>query len=173
MKKFAIAAAFLLLFAPCAWADAYVGASVGQSDATASGVSGDDTSWKIMGGYTFMKFVGVEGSYRNLGGIDDTFGSTTVDLEATSIDVFGVGFLPVGESFQLFGKAGYSRIDMDATVTDPQFGSVSGSDSENELVYGAGFSFNLGAKVALRLEHEIFDTTEDMNMTSVGALFRF
>ena len=173
MKKFAIAATCLLLMTPAAWAGAYVGASVGESDATSAGIGGNETSWKILGGYTFMKFAGVEGSYRNLGGIDETFGTTVVDLEASSLDVFGVGILPVGRSFEVFAKAGFARIEMDATVSDPLIGSVSGSTNENELAYGAGFSFRVGEKIAIRVEHEIFDTIDDMNMTSAGAVFKF
>ena len=173
MKKFAIAAALLLLLTPAAWAGAYVGASLGQSDATSSGISGDDTSWKIVGGYTFMKFMGVEGSYRNLGGIDDTIGTTSIDLEASSMDVFGVGILPVGEKFELFAKAGYARVELEASISDPLVGTISGSVSENELAYGAGFNFKVGEKIALRVEYETFDTTDSLDMTSVGAVFRF
>lgn len=173
MKKFVVAATFLLLLSPAAWAGAYVGASLGQSDATAMGVDGDDTSWKIMGGYTFMRFVGVEGSYRNIGGISQTIGDNTIDLDASSMDVFGVGILPVGEKFEVFAKAGYARVEGDFTISDPLV-TLSGSDSENELAYGAGFNFRLGEKVALRVEYETIDTDiVDMDMTSAGAVLRF
>ena len=37
MKKFAMAVALLLLLSPAAWAGANVGASMGQSDASADG----------------------------------------------------------------------------------------------------------------------------------------
>lgn len=173
MKKFAIAATCLLLLTPAAFAGGFVGASLGQSDATSSGVSGDDTSWKVLGGYNFMKFVGVEGSYRNFGSIDETIGTTQIGLDATSMDVFGVGRLPVGSSFELFAKAGYAFIDMDASVTDPMFGTISGSTSESELAYGAGFSFKVGERFAFRAEYETFDVGESMDMVSVGGIFSF
>jgi len=177
MRKLVIAAALLLLVSPAAFAGAYVGASVGQSDATViSGpvdVGGTDTSWKIMGGYTFMKFVGIEGSYRNLGGIDESFGTTTFSTDATSLDVFGVGILPVGP-VDLFAKLGYSRIEFDAAINDPILTQpVSASDSQNELAYGAGVGFRIGNKVAIRLEYEAFDTQETLSMISAGAVFRF
>ena len=177
MRKFVIAAALLLLVSPAAFAGAYVGASVGQSDTSISNlpaeVDGTDTSWKIMGGYTFMKFVGVEGSYRNLGGIDETIGTTSFATEAKSLDVFGVGILPVGP-VDLFAKLGYSRIEYDASLNDPiltEPATLSGND--NEVAYGAGIAFRIGSKFALRLEYEAFNTEETLSMISAGALFRF
>jgi len=176
MKKFAIAAAVLLFLTPAAWAGAYVGASVGQSDASVSGgglsVDSGDTSWKILGGYTFMKFMGVEGSYRNLGGVSETFGTTAFSTDASSMDVFGVGFLPLGK-VDLFAKVGYSRIELEATITDPLFPlPLSGSVTDNEIAYGAGANIGFG-KISLRLEYEAFATEETLSMFSAGALFTF
>ena len=173
MRKFVLAATCLLLLSPAAWAGAYVGASLGQSDASSAGVGDDETSWKILGGYTFMKFVGVEGSYRNMGGTDQTFGTTQIGLKVSSLDVFGVGILPIGRTVELFAKAGYSMIDVEASVSDPLFGSVSGSEGENELAYGAGINFKVGSKFAVRAEYEGFNTTENIDMISMGAVFRF
>ena len=176
MKKFAIAATCLLLMTPAAWAGAYVGASVGESDATSAGIGGNETSWKILGGYTFMKFAGVEGSYRNLGSMDQTLGTTTIGLDASSMDVFGVGRLPLGEKFEVFAKAGYAFIDLDVSVSDPSnpiFGSFSGSTSENEFAYGAGVSFKVGTRIALRAEYETFDMIESADMISAGGIFTF
>jgi opacity protein-like surface antigen len=173
MKKFAIAAALLLLLTPAAWAKAYVGASVGTADASASGVSGDDTSWKFVGGYTFTKFVGVEGSYRDLGSVKETIGTTSLGMEASSIDVFGVGTLPISERFDVFGKAGFAHVEVDATVSDPLLGTLSTSDTGNELALGAGVNFNFGEKLAVRAEYETIDTADSMDVISAGAVWRF
>jgi opacity protein-like surface antigen len=173
MKKFVLAAACLLLLMPASWAGAYVGASLGQSDASSAGYGSDETSWKIVGGYTFMKFVGVEGSYRNMGSTDQTVGTTNIGVDVSSVDVWGVGILPLGRTVELFAKAGYAFIDVEASVSDPQFGSVSGSDSENELGYGAGINFKVGSKIAVRAEYEAFNTEESVDMVSMGAVFRF
>jgi len=176
MKKFAIAAAVLLFLSPAAWAGAYVGASIGQSDATVSGggasLDGNEASWKLMGGYTFMKFIGVEGSYRDLGGISDTVGTTSFDTSASSLDVFGVGFLPLGK-VDLFAKLGFSRVEMDATISDPLFPiPLAVSVSDNEMAYGVGANIGFG-KIAVRIEYEAFDTSATLNMFSAGAIFKF
>ena len=172
MRKFAIAAAVLLFLTPAAWAGAYVGASIGQSDSTVSGgglsVDGDDTSWKVMGGYTFMKFLGVEGSYRNLGGIDTVIGTTSFTTDASSMDVFGVGFLSLGK-VDLFAKLGLSRLEVDATINDPLFPvPLSVSANDNEMAYGLGADIGFG-KLAVRVEYEDLG----VSMFSAGALFKF
>jgi len=177
MRKFAIAAALLLFLTPAAWAGAYVGASLGQSDATVIngpvGVSGDDSGWKIVGGYTFMKFVGVEGSYRDLGGLNDTIGTTSFATDLSSLDVYGVGILPLGK-VDLFAKVGFSRLDMSATINDPLFPvPLSVSDNANELAYGAGVSIGFAGKYAVRIEYEAFDTVDTVSMLSAGAVFKF
>ncbi len=176
MRKLTIAVALLLFLTPAAWAGAYVGASIGQSDSTVasgtSSVSGAESSWKIMGGYTFMKFVGVEGSYRNLGGINEIVGTTSFDTEISSLDVFGVGIFPLSK-VDLFAKLGFSRVDLSATIDDPLFPvPIAVSVNENELAYGLGVSMGFG-KAAVRLEYETFATTDKLNMFSVGAVFKF
>jgi len=176
MRKLTIAVALLLFLTPAAWAGAYVGASLGQSDSTVVGgtssVSGDNSSWKILGGYTFMKFVAVEGSYRNLGGINDTIGTTSFDTEISSLDVFGVGILPLGK-VDVFAKLGFSRIELSATIDDQAFPApITVSTNENELAYGVGVSMGFG-RAAIRLEYETFATTETLNMFSAGAVFKF
>ncbi len=165
MKKLAMAATCLLLLSPAAWAGGYVGATVGQADADAAG---DDTSWKILGGYNFMEFMGVEASYRDLGGSTQTIGTTQLGFDASSMDVFGVGRMPVGEKFEVFAKAGLAFIDVEATVSDPLLGTISVSDSASEFAFGAGFNFLIAEKFSLRGEYESFD----FDVISLVGVFR-
>lgn len=173
MKKFVIAAACLLLLTSAASAGAYIGASTGQSDTSMAGASGEETSWKLVGGYSFMKFFAVEGGYRSFGDLDETVGTTQIGLEASSFDVFAVGRMPVGLRFSFFAKAGYAFLDLDATVTDPMFGTITTSASETELAYGVGLSFKIIDSFHIRAEYETIDTTESLDMVSVGAVFKF
>ncbi|MDH3628204.1 MAG: outer membrane beta-barrel protein [Acidobacteriota bacterium] len=173
MKKLVMLAACLLLLTSAASAEAYIGASLGQSDATSAGASAEESSWKLVGGYAFMKFLAVEGSYRDLGSINETVGVTQIGLDASSMDVFGVARLPMGMRFSMFAKAGYAFLDLDATLTDPLLGTITASTSETELAYGAGVSFKVTDSVHIRAEYETFDTFEDMDMMSVGGIFKF
>ena len=173
MKKFAIAAIALLVLTPAAWAGSYVGASVGTADQTVvGGPSASDTSWKLLGGYTFMKHMGVEGSYRNIGGMQqEAFGTDMWDTDGSTLDVFGVGMMEVGK-FDLFAKIGFSRIEMDQTITPTVGVPTISSTSDNEIAYGAGASYAVG-KAHLRLEYEVFGGDNDINMISAGAVFKF
>lgn len=166
MKKFAIVATCALLLTSVAWADAYVGASLGQAD---TGLSGDETGWKIVGGYSFKEFLAVEGSYRNLGSSDQTLGTTQIGLDVSSMDVFGVGRYAVGEKFDIFGKAGLAFIELDASITDPLLGTISTSTSETEFALGFGASYKIRENIDLRAEYETFD----LDMFSVGGVFKF
>ena len=166
MRKLTIAVALLLFLTPAAWADAYVGASLGQADI---GLSGDDTGWKILGGYSFMEFLSVEGSYRDLGSTDQTIGTTQLGLDVSSMDVFGVGHYSIGDKFDVFGKAGVAFLDLEASITDPLLGTISTSTSETEFALGVGVSYRISEKIDLRAEYETFD----IDMISVGGVFKF
>ncbi len=125
-----------------------------------------------MGGYTFMKFVGVEASYRDMGGISETIGTTQFSTDTSSMEVFGVGILPLGK-VDLFAKLGYAFIEVDATISDPLLPApLSVSVDGEELAYGAGLNWGFG-KFALRVEYEAFDTSDSASMFSAGALFKF
>ena len=166
MKKLAMAVTCLLLLSPAAWAGAYVGGSIGQADADSGG---DGSSWKVLGGFTFAQYMGVEASYRDLGGDSQTIGTTELGYDASSMDVFGVGRLELGEKFGVFAKAGLAFIDVEAWVTDPLLGTISTSDSESEFAYGVGFDYSLGEKFALRGEYESLE----FDVISLGGVFRF
>ena len=80
--------------------ESYVGASVGQSklQASESGLSFDDgdKSFKVFGGFRFLKFLGVEGSYVNMGSPTDTVSGTDIKVDTTAWDAFAVGAIPLG-----------------------------------------------------------------------------
>ena len=153
----------------------YVGASVGQTEfkAEESGFNfdGSATSYKIYGGYRFMKFFGVEVSYLDFGSPDDSSGGTDVSVSATGWDAFAVGVLPFGKHFEIFGKAGLVLWDSDTDVS----GSGSNSDSGTDTVYGAGLSFIFLKHLGVRAEYERYklQDTDNVNIVSLGADFRF
>jgi hypothetical protein len=163
------------LCVPAAQAKAYVGAAAGQGNATVDGpgesFNGSDTGYKLLGGYRVMKFFSVEADYRDFGGLSDNIAGEEITIDTTALDLFAVGVVPIGTSFEVFGKAGYA-------MWDAKFSSSlspgSYSDDGNDLAYGIGAAYNF-SKVGVRLEYELFDIedTDDVSMASVGAVFRF
>ena len=99
----------------------YAGAAIGNSsvkvDDPAGNFDGSDMGYKVYGGYRFMKFFGVEGSYVSFGEPDDEVGGTDVSIEATGWDAFAVGVFPIGKRFEVFGKLGFIFWDSDVDVS--------------------------------------------------------
>jgi OOP family OmpA-OmpF porin len=168
MRKFLLVAFVSLaaLSAP-AYADFYVGASYLSTDADFSTAvdefSLDDSGYKIFAGWDFIKFVGLELSYRDMGTFED--GGFGTDL--TSYDAAVRGIIPL-KFLELFGKIGYADIKAEGEDS-----GVSFDESEWELFYGVGIGFNFGSHFGIRAEWETYDTDENLNTFSAGALFKF
>ena len=153
----------------------YVGASVGDTTIEASDNGFDfndsDGSYKVFGGFRFLKFLGVEGSYVDFGSPSDSSGGTDVKVDATAWDAFAVGVLPLGSHFEIFAKLGLVVWDTDTAIE----GLGSDSDSGTDSTYGAGVAFIFGKHLGVRAEYERFEieNTDKVDMVSIGADFRF
>lgn len=144
----------------------YVGASAGQSNTEASSFDGSGTAFKLQGGYRVMKYFGVEADYRDFGTQEDQ----SVEFDATALDLFAMGVVPVGHAFEVFAKAGWSNWDADIIDSGVNVGSDDGTD----LAYGLGGSYTFG-KFDLRVEFEQFDVenTDDVTVASLGFNYKF
>ena len=140
----------------------YIGAHIGQADVDE--LSDEDTSFKILGGYQINKNFAVEGAY-----ID--FGKTSVsgiEFKANAWEVVAVGILPIADRFGIYGKAGMF------------WGEAKGGGEKAdsvELTYGVGVQFDLARNLGLRAEYQKYtdvgDGASDVNVMSVGVVFRF
>jgi OOP family OmpA-OmpF porin len=186
-RKLLVVALGVFLLAPAVFAgEAYVGASVGQTkiefsaegDAPGTVINFDegDNGFKIFGGFRFLKFFGVEGSYVDMGSPDEDLDvpvGTNLKVDVTAWDAYAVGILPIGKVFEVFGKAGFIWWDTDLVLSGTL--SATDSDSGSDPAYGVGVAFRLGKLIAIRGEYEKFDLedTDNVHMTSVGIDFRF
>ena len=208
MKKTLIGLAIAAATTP-AWSQEptskfYAGASLGQSKfkgacdteagITLSNCKDSDTAWKIFGGYQFTPNLAVELGYNDFGRIssDATVivgGSTftgNARIEATAFELTGVGSLPLGHQFSLYGKLGvyYAETKSSANVrqTTAPFatGSSSASDNNTNLTFGFGARYDITRNIAMRAEWQRFskvgsdDTGKgDIDVLGVGVLYRF
>jgi hypothetical protein len=159
----------------------YLGGSVGQTSIDVNNIgdgntdfSGDDTSYKVFGGYRFLTFLAVEGSYVDLGAPSKDLSSenATYTTDITGYDFYAVGMLPLGIA-DIFAKAG--MVDWDAKTTiDDATGSHSVSDSGSDPAYGVGVQFRIKS-FAIRAEVEYFDiqSANNVYMYSVGGSYTF
>jgi OOP family OmpA-OmpF porin len=152
--------------------DLYAGASIGQATLDAcEGVSNcddEDTSWKIFGGWELNRNIAVEAAWVDLGEISGSIGSSAVSAEADGWTLAGKATLPLNEQFGVFGKLGMIMWDVEGG------GAASGLDDDGtDLVYGLGAQYMFTEQFGIVGEWEWYDVDNDVDMFSIGALFKF
>jgi OOP family OmpA-OmpF porin len=173
----------------------YAGAGIGQSRSkdACTNLGGSDfdgsckdkvVGYRLVGGYKFAEFLGVELSYVDLGEfkISGTAAGAAVDAKtkAKGWQLLAVGTLAIDEEFDLFGKIGVFRWNEDASGTIDST-AFSKSESGNSLTFGLGMKWDITQHFSLRGEWERFqsigkDNTTgkaDVNLLSVTGLWRF
>jgi OOP family OmpA-OmpF porin len=185
MRKLFSAAVVLVILA-CAGTTAraddkhglYVGAGAGYGSQeftiNTQDFKDNTTAWKGFVGYRFMRFVGFEAAYVDFGKASDELnfggGNTSVDAKTHGETAEITGTLPLGDFFEIYGKAGYLWWN-----TDVSGASSSNSSSGHDPVYGAGAAIIVAKKVGIRLEYEKFDIkdTKSVYLTTIGLEWRF
>ncbi len=202
-------AASLAASTPAVAADSglYVGAGVGYAStdikddslfvagATASTLTTDDnsTGWKLFGGYRFNKYFGAEFGYVDLGKFSATrnvtapaVGAVSADIKASGWTLDGIGSLPIGADFSLYGRLGviFSETKASAAasgaVVFPPGVSPDQKASEANIKMGLGAQYDI-SQFFVRAEWERYfslgksNTTGqgDINLFSVSAGIRF
>jgi len=177
MKKSGlIAVTFLTLAGTTANADPgfSIGASAGYGiifeSASTPDFDANDLGFKIFGNYMFNNFIGVEGGYVDFGGPDADILGTNFAIEATGWNAYLVGNLPLGNTFDLFAKAGAVKWDTNSLIDGISVSTYDGSD----LALSGGARLNFG-RFGIRAEvdwYDIADSDKAM-MASFGLEFRF
>jgi OOP family OmpA-OmpF porin len=178
-----VLAAALGVASGSAFAQGYIGGSIGQSDADfdcAGTISCDnkDTGFKLFGGYMFHPNFGVELAYADLGKATAVvpFGTArfNVGAEATAFGAYGIAMAPLSESFNVFAKLGVASVKGEFSVS----GLGSDSETNTSFAYGVGAGFNFTKNLGLRAEWERFTAKfegeeGDIDLLSLGVVFRF
>jgi len=194
VPKVLLAACLALTFStPAAAQNWYAGASFGQAtaqdivcDLDISCSSDDsDSGIKVFAGNQMSPNFAIEFGYADLGefsasGTDSFLGTASVAAETTALFVTANGIMPVAQNFNLFGKVGIARWDMDLSATSSVFGSGSLSDDGFDIMFGIGASFAVGQMVSIRAEWERFAVGDsattgesDIDLLSAGVTFKF
>lgn len=129
---------------------------------------GDDTGFKLYGGYNFNKYISAEVDYYDAGTISDNIGVVGVDVEITGFNISAMGRLPLNETFALFGKLGFSNFEIDVNGAD---------DDDSGVSYGVGGLASFGP-FEIRGEYEMVDIDDliddaDFSMFTVSGAYRF
>lgn len=130
----------------------YAGLEIGQADFGAE----DDTAIKILGGYQFHRNIAAELAVARL--LDK--GGT----EVTAVELVGVGLFPVAPQFSLLAKFGLANVDVERR---------GGSSDNTELTLGIGVQFDFSRNLGARVQWQRYDTDDEIDLLSVGAIWRF
>jgi len=138
----------------------YAGASLGRADLGPD----TDNALKIFGGYQINRSFAAEFGYSDFG--DVTVGNNSVN--ASAWELIGLGKFPLGNQFYVYGLAGLAKVKAETTV----FGAKV-SDDSTELTIGFGLQYDFSPQVGARLQWQRYDTSSEIDVVSVGVLYRF
>ena len=159
----------------------YVGGGFGGSDD--KGLDEDDTGFKVFGGYRANKYLAFEGAIVALGEFrsGNAFSQNRLSLEKDGLSLEFVGILPIGQRFELFGKAGFFvwevRVDDLCTPFGSGFVCVEDAtlDDGTDATYGVGFQAHFTGGWNGRLEWQRFMDVgiDDVDFLSVNVIYGF
>ena len=154
-------------------------------------VDSDEAAWKVMGGFAFNEHAAVEIGYVNLGEVTTRFGATVAptaidDILADTYSVHpfqgdgwvlaGVVTWPVNpDQVSLHMKLGAFawESETDVRVIQGGTGSVSGTESGTDGMYGVGMEWKINPNWALTVEWERYKMNEWLDVPFVGVRVYF
>ncbi|MBD1389628.1 outer membrane beta-barrel protein [Neiella sp. HB171785] len=176
MKKLKLNGAILLMLGMTGSAFAqngfYAGASIGQTTIDAcSGIDNcddEDIGWKIVGGWALNSNLAFEAAWVDFGEVDGAIDGSKISAEIDGWSVAAKGTLPLNDQFALFGKFGMIMWDVEGG------GAASGIDDDgNDPLYGLGAEYTFTDQLSIVGEWEWYDIDEDVDLFSVGVLYKF
>lgn len=130
----------------------YAGLDIGKADFGDE----DDTAFKLLGGYQFHRNFAAEVGYSQL--LDKG------PVEVTALELVGVGLFPLTPQLSLLGKLGLANVEVDTPV---------GSDDKTELTYGIGLQYDVSRNLGARVQWQRYDTDEEVDLFTIGVIWRF
>lgn len=139
--------------------DAYVGAGLGQSQIEAdipsvASFKENHTAWKAYAGVRVISLLGAEVAYLDFGNPRGTVAGQEVRADLNGKSLMGLVYVPIpAPVIDVFGKAGYTRLDGSVTVGSST--ALRGSLDDDAFTYGAGVQLKF-AGWGVRGEYERF-----------------
>ncbi|MDR3491321.1 MAG: outer membrane beta-barrel protein [Gammaproteobacteria bacterium] len=133
---------------------AYVGGALGYGklDNFGDTTGGDGgVAGRILVGYNFNKFFGLEGGYNRYAKTTFTLSNgNTADYDVTAGTLAIKGYLPVNNQVDFYGLLGMATVQAQTTSDDMYFGA--GTRSEFGVMAGVGINYDITSKVSTNLE---------------------
>jgi OOP family OmpA-OmpF porin len=147
----------------------YLGASIGKVDYNDSLWSieddANDTGWKLFSGYQFNRYLGLEAAYIDMGKVN--YQNASIETRGFTVD--GIGSIPIGPVFAIFGKFGIFRWDQDINFSDQDR-----DDTGTDITWGYGFgAYFFNKQVGVRIEWERYESDNDADYISLSSSYHF
>lgn len=174
---------------PTGW---YAGGSAGVSNnldfcaqtGNATFCDKEEFAWKIVGGYQFLKWVGLEAGYVSLGEPETITPIPSLGTTSTSESdgfVISVPFtLPILEKIGIYGKVGGFLWDRESILTETSGITTKTSADGFDPMWGFGFRWPLGDRIGVSLDYEQYTDVgdalvgiSDIEFFSAGILWQF
>lgn len=168
----------------------YLGGGIRPAE-VARAAEDTDVGYRNFGGYRFTRNWGVEFGYSDLGrgsggGDPGAYSLEKYGYQTSAWTLAGTGVLPIGDSFSLLGRLGWSLATPDATLAGfslgtaaPGFGLGSGLPRyRGTMLWGLGGQYDFDSRFGMRLDYNNFGKLDDPNASrsdlwSVNAVVRF
>lgn len=105
-------------------------------------------------GYRFHPNFGVEGE-ATFGTNEDNVNGVDVELD-NAYGAYGVGYLPMSENLDLFGRVGYAQVEASASALGQTVGF-----EEDGIGFGGGVQWRMNNGLGLRAEYTRLEGEED------------
>jgi len=140
----------------------------------------DPGSLTLSGGYRFNRNMAAEGGITGYGDSTLVDGTGTSTARQGDLRFLAVGFLPLNQNFELFGKAGIGFHTVKMTGTGAYAGTYDPHTTTNVIV-GVGAQVNFTRQFGMRLQYEALgkakstetDPGADISRLSVGGVLNF
>jgi OmpA-OmpF porin, OOP family len=152
----------------------YIGAGIGQASQEAGAFDGNDTSFKLFGGWSLNEYLAFEGGYIDGGVQSDDLDLIHAEVSSDGFFVAALARLPLADGVvNPYVKLGYAVYDSTTTLSTGSQ-SISESSGDEDLLFGGGCEFKLGEKFRLRAEFEKINVPDaSFEIYSIAGIWRF
>lgn len=128
----------------------------------------------VRAGYNFNKYLAIEGDGIFTFSSEEVY--STIDVRPSgTIAGYVRANLPLGESFKLYARGGYSQVSY--LYESPNFDLADDEFVQDQHAgpsYGAGAQFNLTDTMGIRADYTVFAVDgSDVSSASIGAVMAF
>lgn len=168
MKSVSAIAAALVLLAPSAFANGYLGGQFNYLDGDTGAGGVRLPAVTLLTGYQYNDYIGLEARV-GFGVGDDSVTSNGTKVEYELDYYYGgylVGTFPLAKRFDIYALAGYAKAEAKVRSNG---NDIKGDDSK--FSYGAGLKWNANRNWTFSAEYLML--VEDLDSVNVGITYRF